>query len=206
MLHRAWSYEIGDDDFSTASNKLTAIVNSARTHIKEVFLLENQREMSADDTFSLVAAMLIAEQVKSKSPVVYSRLLDHLDTCMTADAVASKAAFYSDRMADSGQERSFYADMEKQINQLKSQMGKMESKKGGSSDKKKAKNTKADNRTPEQRELIKACLKAKVCIKWNLGEKCSKSPCPYPHHFPEPEASSNFAKVDPVTLFKSDFQ
>ena len=193
MLSKCWSFT-SNDDYITSANKLKGIMDTAKVHILRTFREETKKEMTADNVFSLMSAMIMAENIKTNDGAVYNRLIDVLDKCFDPEAVAAKAAFYKNRICNDSGASTFYGGS----GQTKSNG----SKKSDNKKPKKKKNTE-DKRTPEEKAreeaIAKRCISEKFCIKFNLNKTCTKDPCPYVHRLLDDP-------TDPVSLFNEGFQ
>ena len=103
MLHNCWTFDANGRDYTSEANRLKTVVNTAKSHIKSIFKTKKGTDMTADDVFQIVAAMILAENIRAKDPTIYNRLIDQLDSCLDAESVAHQAIFYKDRLtSDNG--------------------------------------------------------------------------------------------------------
>ena len=118
--------------------------------------------------------MLLSELVRHQSPETYRMMIEKLDECRTATDVAIKANYYNDRLSVdhlasykvTSERRSF----KQQIQALQQKIDNQTKSKRNHVD-----------QSPEEKDLVKRCIKEKVCIRFNLEQKCKSNPCPYEH-------------------------
>ena len=183
-LSQVWSLDLSGTKWNLLAAKLGNTLTESKTSIMAKYAKDG-KSLDADKVFSLVGAMLMSEAVRSNSPDTYRLMLDSLDQCSSAEEVAKKASFYSDRV--SGLESQVFRVNKTTVEPTK----KSKPKKGAKSKKEKS---------PEVKSLIKACIDQKVCIKFNLDQECDEVTCKYKHTKVDRQNfdtfESNVAQVD----------
>ena len=104
-LTRLWNLEPkSEEKLTDFAAKLEDQVHTASTHIKQLFTKKhtaaNQQgvEMTADDVFKLVGAMLTSIQVKKNHEDIFRSMIKKMDTHWTASSLAADAQDYIDRL------------------------------------------------------------------------------------------------------------
>ena len=104
-LTRLWNLEPkSEEKLTDFAAKLEDQVHTASTHIKKLFTKKhtaaNQQdvEMTADDVFKLVGAMLTSIQVKKNHEDIFRSMIKKMDTHWTASSLAADAQDYIDRL------------------------------------------------------------------------------------------------------------
>ena len=168
-LSKVWAFQsnLTGVKWSDQSVQLTSTLSESKANIKSHFLGKG-KNLSCDDTFSLIGAMIMAESVKANSPEVHRLMLDSLDSCSSSEDVAKKAAFYSDRISDE-HTPSFLVKVDRaaKTNQQPRQLPKVHKK---------------SDQSRASKELVRECIKKKLCIKYN-HEGCHDANCRYKHEF-----------------------
>ena len=182
-LAKVWTCELSGVKWNELSSRLTNVLTESKTSITAKYK-KDAKSLDANKVFDLIGAMLMSEAVRVNSPETYRQMLDSLDSCSTADEVAKKAAFYSDRLQ--GLESQVFRVNRTTVEPQK----KPKRRKGDKSDK---------EMTPEKKKLIKACIQQKLCIKYNLNEPCSEADCEYKHSKVNDEAyESQVAQMNAI--------
>ena len=178
-LSNCWSFSVGPNTtYSEAATKLTGVIHAARDHIKRKFKEDKGTDMTCDQTFEVVGAMILSELVRGRHPGVYNHLIDVLDNCFTAADVGDKATFYCDRLSDNDKVKAFSAMAPQH---QPAQTDKPKSKSKGKKDSSKPKNNQTAEEKARYKELARRCIAKNLCIRFNLDRDCVKSPCPYEH-------------------------
>ena len=103
-LTRLWNLEPKPEEKLTDfAAKLEDQIHTASIHIKELFTKKHSTsqaavEMSADDVFKLVGAMLASIQVKKNHEDIFRSMIKKMDTHWTASSLAADAQDYIDRL------------------------------------------------------------------------------------------------------------
>ena len=202
FLSSCWQFNVANGStYSEAANKLSSVVHTARDHIKQTFQKEKNKEMTCDDAFEIMGAMILSECIRGRHPGVYNHLIDHLDSCFDPQAVGDKASFYVDRLGDQDQVSSFHGQ---------GALTKSQSKNRADSKAKQTNKNKKDNRTPEQinfeRKVANLCKSQGICIKFNLDKPCLKSPCPYEHRKIDVNGAIDFEDAANFADWNANFQ
>ena len=188
LLSRAWNLELGENEcYADYATKLELRLRDAAQQIKSRFTKEkrtasNDRpELSADEVFQLMGAMLIAEKVKENSPKIFSMMIKTMDRHWTASNIAHEAKLYQERLGEESEsilvsdESAFYSRRPR---------GKGNTEKPTQSNQRKAnsgtKSTISSTKTP------KTSVKKKDRTCWNFlsGTPCRHTPCRFEHTKP----------------------
>ena len=104
-LTRLWNLEAkSEEKLTDFAAKLEDQVHTASTHIKKLFTKNHTKsneadvEMTADDVFKLVGAMLTSIQVKKNHEDIFRSMIKKMDTHWTASSLAADAQDYIDRL------------------------------------------------------------------------------------------------------------
>merc|ERR1711911_218647 len=104
-LTRLWNLEPkSEEKLTDFAAKLEDQVHTASTHTKQLFTKKhtaaNQQdvEMTADDVFKLVGAMLTSIQVKKNHEDIFRSMIKKMDTHWTASSLAADPMDYIDRL------------------------------------------------------------------------------------------------------------
>ena len=104
-LTRLWNLEPkSEEKLTDFAAKLEDQVHTASTHIKKLFTKNHSKsnepdvEMTADDVFKLVGAMLTSIQVKKNHEDIFRSMIKKMDTHWTASSLAADAQDYIDRL------------------------------------------------------------------------------------------------------------
>ena len=104
-LTRLWNLEPkSEEKLTDFAAKLEDQVHTAATHIKKLFTKKHTKpneadvEMTADDVFKLVGAMLTSIQVKKNHEDIFRSMIKKMDTHWTASSLAADAQDYIDRL------------------------------------------------------------------------------------------------------------
>jgi len=104
-LTRLWNLEPkSEEKLTDFAAKLEDQVHTASAHIKKLFTKNHSKsnepdvEMTADDVFKLVAAMLTSIQVKKNHEDIFRSMIKKMDTHWTASSLAADAQDYIDRL------------------------------------------------------------------------------------------------------------
>ena len=185
-LGRLWDFNPDSQNWSEIASQLTAICNESKNTIKQRFESDG-KTLTADHVFDLMSAMLLSELIRGSSPEIYRSMIEKLDSCKTATDVALAANFFKDRLSDE-HFSSFKATAERTRFQrmIKGVQNQVTSKSKRNITK----------QSDEDKELVKQCIKEKVCIRYNLGQKCKSDPCPYDHR--------KLSEANPKSTFLSE--
>ena len=191
-LGRLWNFNPDSTNWSDIASQMTAIMNESKNTIKQKYESKNET-LTADQVFDLISAMLLSEIIRNNSSELYKMMIEKLDSCQTAADVAVKANFFKDRL--DGEHLSSYKiiaernKFKRMIQDVKSQA---------------ANKSKRNNQSQEEKDLIKRCINEKVCIRFNLGERCKGSPCPYEHRKLDDTEPKNDLKNNFISTFKTE--
>ena len=165
-LSKVWSLQdqMQGRVWNDQCSKLTSTVNESKANIKAYYTSKG-KTLSADDVFGLISAMLMAESVKANSPEVYPMMLDALDSCSSAEDVAKKAGFYTDRL-DSSDASAFFVKTDRAKSRPSTH---------------KPSGVYSGSQPRASKELVKACIRRQLCIKFNTPEGCKATNCQYKH-------------------------
>ena len=121
-LSRLWNLEHKPEEkFTDFCAKLEEQIHTASLHIKKLFTKNHTQEgqdaaeMSADDVFQLVGAMLASIQVKKNHEDIFKAMIKKMDSHWTASSLGADAQDYIDRLgstnniASTGAEIAFIA-------------------------------------------------------------------------------------------------
>ena len=104
-LTRLWNLEARPEDKLTDFGaKLEEETHTAAMHIKKLFTKKHTKQgqpdvqMSADDVFKLMAAMLASIQVRKNHEDIFKAMIKKMDTHWTASSLAADAQDYIDRL------------------------------------------------------------------------------------------------------------
>ena len=104
-LTRLWNLEPKPEEKLTDfAAKLEDQIHTASIHIKKLYTKKHSTsgqpavEMSADDVFKLVGAMLTSIQVKKNHEDIFRSMIKKMDTHWTASSLAADAQDYIDRL------------------------------------------------------------------------------------------------------------
>ena len=104
-LTRLWNLELkSEEKLTDFAAKLEDQIHTASIHIKKLYTKkhtpngETSVEMSADDVFKLVGAMLTSIQVKKNHEDIFRSMIKKMDTHWTASSLAADAQDYIDRL------------------------------------------------------------------------------------------------------------
>ena len=104
-LTRLWNLEPKPEEKLTDfAAKLEDQIHTASIHIKKLYTKKHSTsgqpavEMSADDVFKLVGAMLTSIQVKKNHEEIFRSMIKKMDTHWTASSLAADAQDYIDRL------------------------------------------------------------------------------------------------------------
>ena len=104
-LTRLWNLEPkSEEKLTDFAAKLEDQVHTASTHIKKLFTKKHTKsnesdvEMTADDVFKLVGAMLTSIQVKKNHEDIFRSMIKKMDNHWTASSLAADAQDYIDRL------------------------------------------------------------------------------------------------------------
>ena len=104
-LTRLWNLEAKPEDKLTDFGaKLEEETHTAATHIKKLFTKKHtpqgqpEVEMSADDVFKLMAAMLASIQVRKNHEDIFKAMIKKMDNHWTASSLVADAQDYVDRL------------------------------------------------------------------------------------------------------------
>ena len=104
-LTRLWNLEAKPEDKLTDFGaKLEEETHTAAMHIKKLFTKNHTKEgqtdiqMSADDVFKLMAAMLASIQVRKNHEDIYKAMIKKMDNHWTASSLVADAQDYVDRL------------------------------------------------------------------------------------------------------------
>ena len=104
-LTRLWNLELkSEEKLTDFAAKLEDQIHTASIHIKKLYTKkhtpngEESVEMSADDVFKLVGAMLTSIQVKKNHEDIFRSMIKKMDTHWTASSLAGDAQDYIDRL------------------------------------------------------------------------------------------------------------
>ena len=104
-LTRLWNLEAKPEDKLTDFGaKLEEETHTAAMHIKELFTKKHSKQgqqdvqMSADDVFKLMAAMLASIQVRKNHEDIFKAMIKKMDTHWTASSLVADAQDYVDRL------------------------------------------------------------------------------------------------------------
>ena len=165
LLSQVWNLELTGVKWNEMASRLTTTLAESKTSINAKYQKDG-KSLDADQVFGLIGAMLMSESVRENSPETYRMMLDSLDRCKNAEDVAKKASFYSDRLL--GVESQAF-----RVNRTAVGSQRRSKPKGKEDDK--------SSKDPDHKALVKACVKQRLCIKFNLGEPCDESSCKYKH-------------------------
>ena len=100
-LNRLWNCEVQESEkLSEFASRLEEKCYSASTHIQSNFKQSHSNaDMTADDVFKLIGAMLASIQVRSKHEDAYKSLIKNCDKHWSASSILSDAADYVDKMS-----------------------------------------------------------------------------------------------------------
>ena len=113
LLAKAWTCEYkSGSHFVSYASAIERHMRTARDHIKALWVKNNGRDMSVDESFDLFNGMLMTEVVRKDSFEIYQALIPKLDKLTTASKVANEAEAirtqYGSKKLTSN-ERVFYA-------------------------------------------------------------------------------------------------
>ena len=99
-LNKLWNYELGENerivDFGA---RLDEQVHKACLHIQKIFKASNgNRDMTADDVFKLMGAMLTSIQLRNRHEGVFRSMIKEMDKHWTTTSLTSNAQDYIDRL------------------------------------------------------------------------------------------------------------
>ena len=104
-LTRLWNLEPkAEEKLTDFAAKLEDQIHTASIHIKKLYTKNHTRanqaavEMSADDVFKLVGAMLASIQVKKNHEDIFRSMIKKMDTHWSASSLAADAQDYIDRL------------------------------------------------------------------------------------------------------------
>ena len=99
-LSRLWNLEPKPEEKLTDFGaKLEEQIHTASLHIKKLFTKNHSSaEMSADDVFKLVGAMLASLQVKKNHEEIFKSMIKKMDSHWTASSLLADAQDYVDRL------------------------------------------------------------------------------------------------------------
>ena len=98
-LTRLWNLEPKSEEKMTDfAAKLEDQIHTASIHIKELYTKKHNADMSADDVFKLVGAMLTSIQVKKNHEDIFRSMIKKMDTHWSASSLAADAQDYIDRL------------------------------------------------------------------------------------------------------------
>ena len=98
-LTRLWNLEPkSEEKLTDFAAKLEDQIHTASIHIKELYTKKHNADMSADDVFKLVGAMLTSIQVKKNHEDIFRSMIKKMDTHWTASSLAADAQDYIDRL------------------------------------------------------------------------------------------------------------
>ena len=104
-LTRLWNLEVKPEDKLTDFGaKLEDETHTAAMHIKKLFTKKHTRQgqpevqMSADDVFKLMAAMLASIQVRKNHEDIFKAMIKKMDNHWTATSLVADAQDYVDRL------------------------------------------------------------------------------------------------------------
>ena len=104
-LTRLWNLEPkAEEKLTDFAAKLEDQIHTASLHIKKLFTKNHTRanqaavEMSADDVFKLVGAMLASIQVRKNHEDIFRSMIKKMDTHWSASSLAADAQDYIDRL------------------------------------------------------------------------------------------------------------
>ena len=104
-LSRLWNLEAKPEDKLTDFGaKLEEQIHTASVHIKKLFTKNHTPtgqaavEMSADDVFKLMGAMLASIQVRNNHEEIFKAMIKKMDTHWTASSLVADAQDYVDRL------------------------------------------------------------------------------------------------------------
>ena len=107
-LSRLWNLEAKPEDKLTDFGaKLEEQIHTASVHIKKLFTKNHTLagrtavEMSADDVFKLMGAMLASIQVRNNHEDIFKAMIKKMDTHWTASSLVADAQDYVDRLGAS---------------------------------------------------------------------------------------------------------
>lgn len=189
-LSKVWACQSSllGSNWMEQSTKLIQILAESKTNIKS-FYQSKDKTLSADDVFALMGAMIMSESVKINKPDVYRMMLESLDSCSSADDVAKKASFYTDRLDT--EMPSFFTKI----------LPKSGAPTGQSS---KAAPNQQSNRPKASKELVSACIKKKVCIDFNNGGCNKGSACKYKHELVSVPQQTMCAQIEQIADWSED--
>ena len=188
-LNKLWTCEIQDGEkLSVFAARLEDKIHAAASTIKASYKKEhNNQEMTADDVFAIIGAMLASLQVRNSYEDAYKSLIKTCDKHWNASSLLADAADYADKMPrdDKNVSSIFHA---KAVKPKQNSSGKRVSEKP----------TKAKKR-PSLEEYKMKCSK-QICEAYlqnrcKYGEKCFRIH-PVKSHFTEvAEAEDNLATL-----------
>ena len=104
-LTRLWNLEAkAEEKLTDFAAKLEDQIHTASIHIKKLYTKNHTQanqaaaEMSADDVFKLVGAMLASIQVKKNHEDIFRSMIKKMDTHWSASSLAADAQDYIDRL------------------------------------------------------------------------------------------------------------
>ena len=172
-LAKLWDFSPGSNNWAEIATQMTAMVSETKHTITQKFA-SNSETLTASHCFDLIGAMLMSELVRNQSPETYRMMIEKLDQCRTATDVAIKANFYKDRLSED------HLSSYKITSERRSFKQKIQAMQDKADSRTKPKRNYGDQ-TKEEKDLIKQCVKEKVCIRFNLGQKCKTDPCYFEH-------------------------
>ena len=99
-LHRLWNCDLHESEkLSDFGARLEDKVHSASIHIQSSFKAKHMGvEMTTNDVFSLIGAMLSSIQIRHKYPDAYKSIIKTCDQHWTASSLVADAGDYVDKM------------------------------------------------------------------------------------------------------------
>ena len=130
LFSRAWNLELESECYTDYATKLELRLRDAAQQIKHRFTEEKKSttngkpQLSADEVFQLMGAMLIAEKVKERSPKIFGMMIKTMDRHWTASNIAHEAKLYQERLGEESEailesdDTVFFAKKQRKISQL----------------------------------------------------------------------------------------
>ena len=100
-LHRLWNCQLQEHErFADFGSRLEEKIHHASMHIQASFKKSHSdADMTADDVFNLVGAMLAAQQIRIANEDAYKSLIKTIDKNWSASSLLSDASEYADKMS-----------------------------------------------------------------------------------------------------------
>ena len=151
-----------NENVSTFAAKLEEQLYVASMHIMKKFREINKSEMSTQQVFKVIGAMLLSIQIRNNHPNVYRSMVRSMDKHWCANTLAAECQDYLDRLGPSYLQNQTYIAQESEKSRTTST----------NNDKKKFNKQRRGKYTPEQLTALKEKVKDQVCHKYEQTGHC----------------------------------